>query len=344
MFQSKSNRQSSGQELQFISILRIFSALLIFMCHAVQISGQPIIFNTSNFFSIGVQIFFVLSALCFGLQGDIKNPLKWYGKRIKRIYVPYEIFVLVLFIVSSLKSKTYPAADWIKLILGVQGARIDILGAEHTWYISSLLICYVLTPLFSFAYGKLCTAAKFKKALFAFFWAVLFIFLSFIPENAFHIIVPSFFFLIAYFCGRNYNRIKLNKQTAIISAVCLALFGALRILLSLPLALPDRVYRLSTNVSAFGIALSFVFLCAVIFKNFKGNKVIKFFGGISFEFYLYHMMFVFGPAYIHLFERIWPLRAFAIFIISIAAATLMNFVCKLFYTAINKIFRKDMKE
>lgn len=344
MFQSKSNQQSFGQKLQFISILRIFSALLIFMCHAVQISGQPIIISTANFFSIGVQIFFVLSALCFGLQGDIKNPLKWYSKRIKRIYAPYEIFVLVLFIISSLKSKIYPAADWIKLILGVQGTRIDILGAEHTWYISSLLICYVLTPLFSFAYGKLCTATKFKKALFAVFWAVLFIFLSFIPENAFHIIVPSFFFLIAYFCGRNYSHIKLNKQTAIISAVCLALFGVLRILLSLPLALPDMVYRLSTNISTFGIALSFVFLCAVIFKNFKSNKVIEFFDGISFEFYLYHMMFVFGPAYIHIFKHILPLRAFAIFIISIAAAALMNLVCKLFYTAINKFFRKDMKK
>lgn len=343
MHQSNSIQQSVKQELQFISLLRIFSALLIFTCHAVQISHDAFIIKTANFFSIGVQIFFSLSALCFGLHGDIENPLKWYGKRIKRTFVPYEIFVLSLFIISSIKGRIYTSADWIKLIFGVQGSHIDILGAEHTWYISSLLICYLFTPLISLAYGKFCTAAKPQKVLFAVFWAALFILSSFLLECIFIIVAPLFFYLIAYFCGRNYSRVKLNKHTLITSAVCLLFFAAIRVLLSLSLALPNQIYNLLIQISTFGIAISFIFLCAVIFKSFKSHKIIKYFSSISFEFYLYHMMFIFGPAYIHLFESSWFLTVFVKFIVSIVVSALMNYIGKLLYMLINKFLRKDMK-
>lgn len=134
---------------EFVSILRAFAVICILLYHLIQECGNPYLKMTSQFFNIGVNLFIIISGFCFGLQGHIENTTNWFLKRIKRIFVPYELFLIILSIIYIVKDLKFHRENWISCILGIQGARVGVLGADHTWFLTALLICYMLTPFIS---------------------------------------------------------------------------------------------------------------------------------------------------------------------------------------------------
>ena len=114
---------------------------------------------TAQLFNIGVNIFIIISGVCFGLQGTIKNTIKWYKKRICRIYIPYEIFLVFLAVTYMITGRHLQFTNWISCVIGIQGAQVGVLGADHTWFLTALLICYMITPILS----KIFCNVKVKK-------------------------------------------------------------------------------------------------------------------------------------------------------------------------------------
>ena len=51
-----------------IALVRIVSCIMIFLCHYVQILGNPIIAQTAQFFNVGVFVFFMISGYLLGLH------------------------------------------------------------------------------------------------------------------------------------------------------------------------------------------------------------------------------------------------------------------------------------
>lgn len=96
------NKQTNKQTA-FILYLRTFSVLSILLCHLVQANPSSYVQMTAQFFNIGVELFIIISGFCFGLQGKIDDWKKWYGKRVQRIYIPYELFCwyYLLYILSQ---------------------------------------------------------------------------------------------------------------------------------------------------------------------------------------------------------------------------------------------------
>ena len=86
----------STKRLEFISYLRVLAVASIFLCHLVVESLNPYVQMTGQFFNIGVEIFFIISGFCFGLQGEIKDSIKWYKKRLTRIFHHTGCFLLLL--------------------------------------------------------------------------------------------------------------------------------------------------------------------------------------------------------------------------------------------------------
>ena len=91
------------KQTEFVSYLRTFSVLSILLCHLVSENPSSYVQMTAQFFNIGVELFIIISGFCFGLQGEIKDWRKWYGKRARRIYIPYELFLIVLFVVYFIR-------------------------------------------------------------------------------------------------------------------------------------------------------------------------------------------------------------------------------------------------
>ncbi|MBR1675821.1 MAG: acyltransferase family protein [Clostridia bacterium] len=84
------------QKYVFVNWLRAISCLLILLCHVVGQSGNAYIRMSGQLFNIGVFLFFIMSGFCFGIQDEIVNPLKWYLKRITKIFIPYLLFLIIL--------------------------------------------------------------------------------------------------------------------------------------------------------------------------------------------------------------------------------------------------------
>lgn len=117
------------------------------------------------------------------------------------------ILSFFLFFLTLYKNVEILPVHWVLLVFGLQGADVHVLGAEHTWFISSLLFCYLLTPLFSIICGKINSKKQtilLFSGLLVFYIAASLVLYDFIVT----LFLPSVFYLIAYFVGRNYDNIK----------------------------------------------------------------------------------------------------------------------------------------
>ena len=80
-----------------ICYLRCVSMFFIILCHIVSNSSTAIISMTSQFFNVGVSIFFFISGYLFGKKGVNCTVKEFYKRRYWRVFFTYHIFLLILF-------------------------------------------------------------------------------------------------------------------------------------------------------------------------------------------------------------------------------------------------------
>lgn len=123
---------------------------------------------------------------------------EWYKKRIVRIYIPYESFLLVLAIVYIVENRQF-SKNWISCLLGVQRAHVGVWGADHTWFITVILLCYILTPVIAWTEQRIG-----KKSIL--FLAIPFLLNAISIEVVYTIGVHVCFYAIAYLMGQKYKK------------------------------------------------------------------------------------------------------------------------------------------
>ncbi len=165
-----------------------------------------IVYAFGNAFEfVGVGTFFALSGFLFGYQDKKgkqvwKGNLSWLRKRAIRIFPGYEIVVLtVIFFRFSLDIPVTVLDSTVQL-LNLHG--IFLLGygfgAEmgHTWFLSVLMFCYLLTPLLRKLQNRR------EMALVAAIAVLLLTGLSFLPVYTFASYAASIVLYIAmYYIG-----------------------------------------------------------------------------------------------------------------------------------------------
>lgn len=325
------NQQADKKNLAFVSLYKLSAMFFILLCHLFQTDLAGDLLILSSFFVLGVNMFFVASAFCLGLQGSIHNIPQWYFKRAKKIYFPYEIFVAVLFLITLKKGMEINKLHWLLLIFGLQGAETHIIGSEQTWFVSALLFCYFLTPLFSF----ICDHLKSKKCniILIFSLPILYFILSLIlPRNIIVIFLVSVFYFIAYICGRNYCYLKKDMKLfilCIISGLCAL---AVRLVLGLTNFNSSISFSL-INILHYYIVFALLYCFYYVFCNYTCHKITDCLLSVSYEVYLYQMMVIMGPLYVHFTDEPFWLRILIytaiIFLISIAAHILYILLNKL---------------
>lgn len=276
----------TDRQTDFVTWLRAFAVVSILLCHYVQESTNAYIQMSAQLFNIGVNIFFIISGFCFGLQGEIKKVLGWYKKRLKRIYIPLWMFLIFLMLTYIALGLKFNSGNLLTCFLGIQGAKVGVLGADHTWFITAILLCYFVTPFIA--------KQAWKKG--GFFLGLLPIVFAFVPNpSVYTLLNPVCFYVLAYFVGRKYKGNDTMLGKAVISFGIMAISFAIRFGMKIfadgtiwyeRIAVPYTQY-----IAAFAIFVIFSF----IFKRVKVGKLCKGFCEISFEIYLCHYMFVVGP-------------------------------------------------
>lgn len=292
-------------------------------CNAyIQMSAQ--------LFNIGVNIFIIISGICFGLQGKIKNNETWYRKRLRRIFIPYEMFLLILASTYMITGRSFQAEKWISCIFGMQGANVGVLGADHTWFLTVILICYLITPLLSKIF---CNAGEDRKKCLWMLVAsgIMPAVLAYVPWIAFDTIGANVcFYIIAYWVGAELkNGFQFRKKylwlyIIVILSAFVVRFGG-RLLWDNTRFYNCIIVGYTQYIAAFGMLGVF----AVIFAEKKSSKIIEWLCQISFEIYLYHYMFIVGPVSLMHTTNSWVISSVIVLSVTVVVAAGMHTVQKI---------------
>ena len=125
-----------------ISALRMAAMCSIVACHLCQLYGL----GAAWVLNIGVQVFLVISGWLYGMRPDIADVGAWYARRLLRICLPYWLVLIPLLLVDAFFASQAVTAKTVLLsITCVRSGSVP--NAAHFWYISAMLLCYLVTPL-----------------------------------------------------------------------------------------------------------------------------------------------------------------------------------------------------
>lgn len=194
-----------------IQIARIIAMFSIVFCHCFNEIGNFFSF-LGQLLNVGVFIFFIISAYLYGKK-DIKEPKKWIKKKFLQICLPIYIWMLVvncIYIVTNTNVNFY---ENFVYIFNLQAfINNNLLGLQHLWFISIILVLYIITLLLN-KYKIYLLSQKNKTKIIMLFLIVLYVVTSFLNANLGRYI----FYAIIYIYTYIYRHAGLLSQTLILA-------------------------------------------------------------------------------------------------------------------------------
>lgn len=329
--------EDSTPKLTFATWLRAFSMLLILACHYCAACAIPAVSMLGQVFNIGVYLFFILSGFLTGYKGIAPPYKKWYLKRIRRIFAPYWLFLFCLAAVHLAKGMSIFTQDWLLLWIGAQGTVVGVWGAGQTWFISVLLLCYLISPAILSANRKV---REWKNRAITLVCALVVCILPVVyalaePDWVYTLLTPVSLYTMSCVYGVHYRENQGHtpgkKYMLLPWCVVAAAFGArfaARMLMDGTILYNRIIVPYTHMIAAAAIWVIFE-------KLFDGKavpKAVQRVSDISFEIYLWHCMFIVGP--VSIFEKIgsWSLAC--------AATTIVVLVISLLSSRVNAFISK----
>ncbi len=189
-----------------ISLIRAMATISIVLCHIFQYYGIELAW----WFNVGVEIFLVISGFLYGKK-EINDPLNFIINNIKKILVPYIIWMIITIVIYVIFARGKVGLFDILYPL-VYGDTLP--GLSHLWFVPYILFCYILTP---FLY-QLKTRIKTKE-----FYLVIGILAVTLLISYQHYEFPRICcYIIGYFIGAKLNDKKhlMNVTTFWFALIC----------------------------------------------------------------------------------------------------------------------------
>lgn len=133
----------SRSESLALSIIRVVAMMLIVSCHIAQCYDLRIAW----FLNVGVQIFFFMSGFLYGKVNLPSSPFVFYKKRFLKVYLPYFVWVVLIVSIYLLFHLYKPRVfQMVLYLLNLQWFSTPIDGLNHLWFLTVLMVGYLLTP------------------------------------------------------------------------------------------------------------------------------------------------------------------------------------------------------
>ena len=117
--------------------------MLIVSCHIAQCYDLRIAW----FLNVGVQIFFFMSGFLYGKVNLPSSPFVFYKKRFLKVYLPYFVWVVLIVSIYLLFHLYKPRVfQMVLYLLNLQWFSTPIDGLNHLWFLTVLMVGYLLTP------------------------------------------------------------------------------------------------------------------------------------------------------------------------------------------------------
>ena len=325
-----------------LSCVRLIATLMIISCHILQ--GLNL--EAAFWLNVGVQVFFVLSGFLYSKK-EIKDVKKFYKKQYRKIIISYIILIIIIFsiVIITKGPMIYNKFTLLGIFLGFQNWTGTLALLSHTWFVSYILICYLITPILKRIKIFNNTENYFKTILgFIALALILQLFISYgiINVNGSYILL----YIAGYILG-NTNPKKLWK-------ICIA-FTFLTLLI-LPLRIMVQYYNPTNLINYINyfrigtsnfisyhhglIGISLFLIIAIIFKKIKYNKLLYYSDKYSYYVYLVHQIFILNQfSLLDITNYLW-INIILILFITIVSAIALYYLTKLINLLINVATKK----
>lgn len=271
-------------ESMALSMIRVFAMILIVSCHIAQCFDLMIAWVLN----VGVQIFFFMSGFLYGRLDSSASPLIFYKKRFVKVYLPYLVWVTIIVVVyTSFHLYHFTTKQLILYLLNLQWFSTPIEGLNHLWFLTVLMICYLLTPWVKILLKK-------YPVLFIVFFLSCCVIEFALVKKFYSLFAWVALFFAGLLLGSYYSK-KILNVTLIVSTVALISLGLFF----------KQDWLIKAEYSHYSIWLHwclglFLFvllykLLSYLIKSDKKYAVIKHFDKISYEVYLTHHPLILGP-------------------------------------------------
>jgi len=273
-----------------LSLIRLLSVLLIFICHVFQKKDDLIAF----YLNIGVQIFLIMSGY-LNSKSSIISVKRYYCKRFNRILIPYYLWLIVTILVNI--SQGIHVDKWriLSSLFCLQWVLRSVQSCGHLWYITCILICYLLTPIL---YKISNSEHGIKKALFSkigIMTIIILLILGHVSGVLHGYLVMIELYCFGYFWGGAFglsNYLQSSRKMYLLSVGGTLIFVLMFLFENKGvITYPFWLFTYVKGIIAF---LWFQVFYKIRNLPYRLQKVLDITDRYSFHFYLTHHMFVLG--------------------------------------------------
>lgn len=312
------------QRSSSISLIRLIALVFIINCHKMQWLNLELAW----WFNVGVQIFLCISGYLYG-QKDVGELTSFYSRRFKKILIPYFIVFISYGLLQFFFAKdVFVASSFLKGLL----VNASLKGAGHLWFVATILMCYVLTPLLE-AYRN--RYVKNRKS-----WIVLTLLAVEITVVFFGLFDKFFnpvwisFYVIGYALGINEKQKHINTKvlTSLIGVVAL-IGNAIQIYCSYVIHkdFPEYQCFCDFNHVMLGVFLflALMILCDKLQLGKGMNGLLRFTDKYSYEMYLVHHLIILGPFSLMALMGVNAVNIVIILVMTVLLAMMLKYISEI---------------
>ena len=297
-----------------ISLIRLISLAFIITCHIMQWYNLELAW----WFNAGVQIFLCISGYLYG-QKDVGEVTAFYHRRFKKILIPYLLVFVLYGILQFLFAKDVFIAE---IFLKGLFVNATLKGAGHLWFVHTILICYVLTPLLEAYRNKWVKNTK--------SW-ILFLLLGVEIASLFFGAFDKFFnpawiscYVMGYALGINekHKWIK-SKIMALIFGAIAAIGNCIQIYCSYIAHKNFTGYQIFCNYNHMMLGVFLFLAMKLLFDRVNLERIegfLSFTDKYSYEMYLVHHLIILGPFSLMALTSVTSLNIMIILVLTVLLA------------------------
>lgn len=327
--------ETIGERNVAIMCIRIVAMLFIFTDHAVAYMDIPLKSVVIQITNSGNLIFLFISGFLYGGK-SIGDFGEWIKKRIKRLWVPYFVFILFYFALAGVRGAgSEVIKPFIIYTFVLQGLLGPEGGPQTLWFMTLLILCYCSIPVLQLVRDKISAVSDFRpSASVAIVLTVLFqvllayhcsLTLDFGHPLSWYV-AAVFVFCCGYFSNRSIVSIGIARRKLAAWTVVMCVAMAIRVIAQGMIdgtVLYDRIISIWTNVILDIWIVYFIYHFVSKAQARFDCKVIRQGDRVSYAFYLVHALVLelcYAPS------RGGLLFAAVAFVLSILAACCLAFV------------------
>ena len=285
-----------------VSLSRVIGMVMIVLCHIASALGLSAV---GQLLQSGVQLFLFISGYLYSNK-HIENGKRWLYQRFCRVCIPCYIWILLVCCAGLFARAALSGVSLLAYLLNLQGYHYifaflprvpGISGLTHLWFITVLLVCYLLTLLYK-RYEK--TGAHWLKT------ALIIGLVLTVPLGLLGLRIDYIWIYFAgYAAGRKQVRLSVKKYLLLTAAMVILVAGRmvtkrycdvhgdnnLYLYVVIPLAYNAMALWLYYTVDLINIRFR---LMERMEKNLLG-KGIQRLDALSFYIYITHYAFMDGP-------------------------------------------------